>query len=83
MKDILIIIEPQRLPDYESNYQAIKAEATKHNAEEILGTGFLLRGPNSFAAALALGFTCMKNSLPFAAFEIENVLSVASWKGST
>ena len=77
MKNILIVVEPQRSPSHEKIYSLIKSEAAKlEGVQEILGTGFLLEGPKAFGSAMTLSHAAMKNSIPIAIFEIENVLSV-------
>jgi len=75
MKDILIVVSPSK-EDTAPVYREIKAEADKYSteAQQILYTTYLLRGPKSFERAMLLVGIADRYDHEAALFEIESVL---------
>ena len=77
MKDILIVVSPSKV-DTAPVYREIKTEVDKYGteAQRILYTTYLLKGPKSFETAMSIFDIARRYRHEVAIFEIESVLFV-------
>ena len=77
MKDVLIVVSPSRV-DTAPVYTEIQKEAQKYGteAQQILYTTYLLKGPKSFERIRLLADIADRYNHEYALFEIESVLRV-------
>lgn len=75
MKDILIVVSPSK-DDTAPIYRELQMEAQKYGteAQRILYTTYLLKGPRSFERAMLLAGIADRHDHDTALFEIESVL---------
>lgn len=75
MKDILIVVSPSKV-DTAPVYTEIQTETQKYGteAQRILYTTYLLKGPKSFERAMLLAGIADRYDHDTALFEIESVL---------
>lgn len=77
MKDILIIVSPSK-EDTHAVYRELETEVKKYGteAQQILYTSYLLKGPKSFERAMLLLGIAHQHDFDAAVFEIEAPLKV-------
>jgi len=81
MKDVLIVVSPSRV-DTALVYTELQTEAQKYGkeAQRILYTTYLLKGPKSFERAMLLVDIAARHDHEAALFEIEAVLRLPPGK---
>jgi len=77
MKDVLAVVSPSK-DQHDPVYKEIQMEAQKPGieAQEILYTTYLLKGPKSFETAMLIFDIARRHDHEVALFEVESVLFV-------